>query len=167
MCEAAHVDLCDAVVSATSGLESVRLLWRDHPLYRLSERPAFSRFRETIAVTSGTQDDDFRSADLVVFSQTGLAEEALLRGLPTWQWLWAGFNTSPFLDVPVIPSFTSVSALRDELRSFVHDPAPYRPSTETQQRVIDECFGSDPAGASARIADAIRYMISSQAGAHA
>jgi hypothetical protein len=38
-----------------------------------------------IAVTTGTLDENLRAADLVVFAQTGSAEEALLRGIPTWQ----------------------------------------------------------------------------------
>ena len=166
MCEAAHVDLCDAVVSATSGLEAVRLHWRDHPLYLFSQRHSFRRFRESITVTSCTLDEDFQAADLVLFSQTGLAEEALLRGIPTWQWLWPGFNTSPFLDVPVIPSFTSVTALRRELQAFVREPARYQPTAETQRRVLHECFGPDPAAASARIADAIQHMTAADARAH-
>lgn len=167
MCEAAHVDLCQAVLSATSGLASVRLRWRDHPNYIFSQRPAFHRFQRSITVTSGTLDEDFRAADLVLFSQTGLAEEALLRGIPTWQWLWPGFNTSPFLDVPVIPSFTSVSALRRELQAFTRAPARYQPMVETQRHVLRECFGPDPAAASARIADAIQNMIGADARMHA
>ena len=167
MCAAAHVDLCDAVIAATSGLESVRLHWRDHPLYLFSRRRSFCRFRGSITVTSCTLDEDFQAADLVLFSQTGLAEEALLRGIPTWQWLWPGFNTSPFLDVPVIPSFTSVSALRRELQAFIRAPALYQPTVETQRRVLHECFGPDPAGASAGIADAIQHMIAADARARA
>ena len=167
MCEAAHVDLCDAVIAASAGLSSLRLLWRDHPLYRFSQRQSFRRFHGSITVTSGTLDDDLQAADLVLFSQTGLAEEALLRGIPTWQWLWPGFNTSVFLDVPVIPSFTSVSALRRELGAFVAEPARYQPTVETQRRVLRECFGPDPAGASARIAEAIQQMIAADARVHA
>ena len=159
VCEAAHVDLCDAVLAATSGLASVRVRWRDHPHYRFSERRSFRRFQRAITVTSSTLDEDFREADLVIFSQTGLAEEALLYGIPTWQWLWPGFNTSPFVDLSVIPSFTSVGALRRALESFLEDPARHRPTRETQQRVLQECFGLDPAGASARIADAVQHMI--------
>jgi surface carbohydrate biosynthesis protein (TIGR04326 family) len=167
MCEAAHVDLCAAALSATSGLGSVRLHWRDHPHYSFSRSRSFRRFRGSITVTSCPLDEDLQAADLVLFSQTGLAEEALLRGIPTWQWLWPGFNASPFLDVPVIPSFTSVSALRRELQAFMQDPERYQPTVEVQRRVLYECFGPDPAGASARIADAIQHMITADARAHA
>ena len=163
MNETAEIDLCDAAVSAAAGLESVRLLWRDHPIYQFSRRQAFDAFRDRIAVTSRTLDEDLEAADLVLFTHAGIAEEALLIGIPVWQWLWAGFNTSPFLDIRVIPSFSSVRALRQEVELFVADPSRYQPTPDIQRRVLHECFGSDPPGASARIADAIQALIGGEA----
>jgi surface carbohydrate biosynthesis protein (TIGR04326 family) len=162
MHEAAHVDLCDAALAAASGLP-VRVLWRDHPNYHFSRREAFRRFASSMTVTSGTLDQDLAAADVLLFSQTGVAEEAVLRGIPTWQWQWPGFNVSPFLDLPVIPSFTSVAALRSALASLLDEPAPYRPTRDVQERVLHECFGPDPAGASGRIADAVHRMIAADA----
>ena len=158
MHEGTHVELCEAALAAASGLP-VRLQWRDHPSYLFSQRPAFRRFSRLIPVTTGTLDEDLRTADLVLFAQSGVGEEAVLRGIPTWQWLWAGFNISPFVDLPLIPTFASVAALRRELESFVRDMEAYRPSADIQQRVLDECFGLDPAGASARVAEAIHHAI--------
>ena len=163
----AEVDLCDAAVAAVKGLESVHLSWRDHPNYRFSQRAVFDRFRKVITVTSGSLDEDLRTTALVLFTHAGVAEEAVLQGIPTWQWLWPGFNTSPFLDVPVIPAFTSVAALRRELETFLEAPEAYRPTADVQARVLHECFGPDPAGASVRIADAVQQMISTSAVAHA
>jgi surface carbohydrate biosynthesis protein (TIGR04326 family) len=159
MSEAAHLDLCDAVVAAAAGLPGTRIYWRDHPKYLFSRRAAFQRYRSSITVTSRSLADDLKAADLVLFTQTGLGEEALLRGIPAWQWLWPGFNTSPFLDIPVVPSFTSVSTLRTALEEFVRNPVSYLPSAETQRRVLNECFGSAPSAASARIADAACVMM--------
>ena len=166
MCDAAHIDLCDAAVAAAAGLP-VRLYYRDHPIYMFTKRKPFRPFRGSIAVTSGTLDEDFRATDLVLFSQTGIAEEALLRGIPTWQWLWPGCNTSPFLDVPVIPAFTSVAVLRRQLEAFVRNPGCYRPTADVQRRVLSECFGPDPAAASGRMADAVHQILTADAGAHA
>jgi hypothetical protein len=149
-----------------SDVEGIRLLWRDHPNYRFTQRAAFDRFRGAIEVTSGSVDDDLEAADLVLFTHTGLAEEGFLRGIPTWQWLWPGFNTSPFLDVPVIPAFTSVAELRRELLAFVQDPERYTPTAEAQRRVLFECFGPEPAVASARIAEAVQQMVRAGAGVH-
>jgi hypothetical protein len=84
-------------------------------------------------------------------------------GNPDVQWLWSGFNVSPFLDIPVVPSFTSVAALRQELHVFLLDPARYRPTLETQQLVLRECFGSDPAEASASIAAAVQQIVCAEA----
>jgi surface carbohydrate biosynthesis protein (TIGR04326 family) len=158
MNEAAEMEVCDATTTAAAGLP-LSLRWRDHPYYLFSQRRAFERFRESIAVTSGSADEDLAAADLVIFTHSGLAEEALLRGIPTWQWLWLGFNTSPFLDLPVIPSFTSVNELRLELQAFVHDPRRYSPDAAIQQQILEECFGSDPSLASARVADAVQRIL--------
>ena len=164
MSHAAHADLCDAAVAAAAGLP-VRLCYRDHPLYRFADGPLFRRFRDSVQLTSGTLDEDFEAADLVLFSQTGIAEEALLRGVPTWQWLWPGCNTSVFLDVPVIPAFSSVASLRRALESFIANPDGYQPSAEAQRRVLHECFGPEPRAASTRVADAIQQLMTANAGA--
>jgi len=163
MNDAAHNDLCEAAVAAASGLP-VRLSFRDHPLYPFASRPAFRRFEAVIAVASGTLNENLEAADLVLFSQSGIAEEALLRGVPAWQWLWPGCNTSAFLDVRVVPTFTSVAALRRELETFVSDPARYQPTPDTQRRVLHECFGPDPAGAATRMADAIVRLLGADVG---
>nr|MBI3612066.1 hypothetical protein [Nitrospirota bacterium] len=153
------LDMCAAVSAATRYLPSVRLRLRDHPHYLLSSCAGFDRFRDRIEVTAGSPDDDLRSADLVVFTHSGMAEEAFLKGIPAWQWLWAGFNTSVFLDLPVIPTFTSVAELQQALRSFHAAPDRYRPKRETQELVMRQCFGPDPAGASERICAKILDLV--------
>src|SRR5581483_6934959 len=104
-------------------------------------------------------DDDLAEADVVLFTHSGLAEEALLRGLPVWQWLWAGFNTSVFLDLPVIPTFTSVPALRAAFESLLADPDAHRPARATQELVLRECFGPEPAAAEGRVAEALLALL--------
>lgn len=159
MNESAELDLCDAAVAASNGLPGVALHWRDHPLYQFSRRESFRRFRDRIVVRRGTLEEDFDAADLVLFTHAGIAEEALLRGLPVWQWRWGGFNTSPFLDIPVVPAFTSVRRLRIALEDFIRAPGRYQPSADTQRRVLAECFGAEPAQAADRIATAVTRII--------
>lgn len=156
------LDMCAAVSAATRDLPSVRLRLRDHPHYSLSARAAFARFRDRIEVTTGSLDEDLHSADLVVFTHSGMAEEALLRGIPTWQWLWAGFNTSVFLDLPCIPAFTSVAALTHALQSFMEQPERYRPTQELQETILRQCFSPQPASASQRIMDNVAELIGTQ-----
>jgi hypothetical protein len=156
---AADLDLCDAVTAAARGLDGLRLRLRDHPQYALSRKLGFRRFRGLIAVTRGDAEQDLADADLVLFTHSAFAEEALLRGIPTWQWLWPGFNTSVFLDLPVIPSFSSVENLRAALKAFLADPPGHRPDGDTQAYVLRQCFGPDPARASERIADHIIALV--------
>ncbi|MDA2909547.1 hypothetical protein MYX04_01300 [Nitrospiraceae bacterium AH_259_D15_M11_P09] len=159
MNEALDIDMCTAVSIAVQKVPSIHIRLRDHPHYCLSERRGFRRFRRLIEVTTGTAQEDLNGADLVIFTHSAFAEEALLLGIPTWQWLWAGFNTSVFLDLPVIPTFSSVADLRRALQSFVQDPHRYRAKREVQDLVLRQCFGADPARASVCIADKIVEFI--------
>lgn len=158
MNEEADLDMCDAAAAAARGF-GVRLRLRDHPQYALSRRAGFVPYRGAIEVTAGTADRDLAESDLVLFTHSGLAEEALLRGIPTWQWLWPGFNTSVFLDLPVVPSFTSVAGLRAALAQLVADPRRWEPDRETQELVLRECFGPAPARASERVAETLASLI--------
>lgn len=158
MTEAWDLEMCEAATLASEGLP-IRLRFRDHPSYSLSERRGFARFRTRIEVTTGSVDEDLEGADLVLFTYSGMAEEALLRGIPVWQWRWAGVNPTVFGDLPVIPTFTSVRALREALQAFVHDPEPFRPTPGVQETVLRACFGPAPAQASARIAEDITGYI--------
>ena len=149
----ADIDMCDAFASAAHGVAEVRLRLRDHPQHCLSERSEFEGFRGVIEVTRGSMDAALADADLVCFTYSSLAEDAFVRGIPIWQWLWPGFNGSVFVDLPVIPAFTSVAALRTALTAFVANAASYQPTRETQEDVARQCFGPDPASAARRIAD--------------
>jgi surface carbohydrate biosynthesis protein (TIGR04326 family) len=150
MNEALDVDMCAAVHAAARDLP-VRMRLREHPYYRLSERRSFLPFQQAFEISAGTVEEDLQGADLVLFTHSGMAEEAFLKGIPTWQWLWAGFNSSVFVDLHVIPTFTSISELRCALQGFLTDPERYRPQRETQELVMRQCFGPDPARTSAHI----------------
>lgn len=162
MNESADLDMCRAIVGATAGLDDVRLRLRDHPQYWLSRRAGFRSLAGRIEVTAGTVDEDLAGADIVLVTHSGLAEEALLKGLPTWHWLWAGFNTSVFLDLPVIPAFTGVGELGAAVRELRATPEAFRPRRDTQELVLRECFGADPTGAADRIADRIAALLERQ-----
>jgi surface carbohydrate biosynthesis protein (TIGR04326 family) len=152
-------DMCAAISEAARDFPSIRLRLREHPQYGLRKRGGFKRLRDRIELSTGTVEEDLRDADLVLFTHSGMAEEALLQGKPVWQWLWAGFNTSVFLDIPVIPSFTRVSDLREALRSFLESPARYQPIREGQELVFRECFGLQPERASERIAEKVIALL--------
>jgi hypothetical protein len=159
MTRAWDLELCEAATLASAGILNIRLKFRDHPHYRLSKDPAFASFKHAIEVTTGSAEEDLESAQLVLFTYSGMAEEALLKGIPVWQWRWAGIMPTVFTDVPVVPTFSSVSALRGALHRFIADPDSFRPSPDVQRSVLNMCFGPAPTQASARIAaDMVRHV---------
>ena len=159
MNEAIDLDMCRGVMAAAADEPAIEISIRNHPRYDLTSRTGFAPFRDRLRVTRGTVDEDLDSADLVMFTYSGLAEEALLRGLPIWQWRWPGTDASVFLDLPVIPTFSSSLALCRELRDFITDRERFRPTMQVQQLVLDQCFGPHPAQASRKIAGLVSQMI--------
>lgn len=158
MNETLDADMCGAVQAAARHLP-FRLCLRDHPHYRLSARRSFAPFRTVFEISRGTVEEDLQAADLVVFTHSGMAEEAFLRGIPTWQWLWAGFNSSVFVDLHVIPTFTTIAELRGALEGYLAAPDAYRPQRDSQELVLRQCFGPDPARASKDIRDRMLALL--------
>jgi surface carbohydrate biosynthesis protein (TIGR04326 family) len=157
--EASDLDMCDAVTAAADLPPGTEIALRDHPANRLSAARDFQRFRDRIRVTAGPLYEDLAWADLVVVTHSSVGEEALLRGIPVWHWVWAGVNQSVFMDLPVIPRFTSVESLRLALEAFRRDPDAYRPAAEVSESIRQQCFGGDPGNASARIAACVRELV--------
>ncbi|MBI3637459.1 MAG: hypothetical protein HY216_14800 [Candidatus Rokubacteria bacterium] len=159
--EESGLDMCDAITTAARGLDGVTLRFRNHPVCPLSEAAAFASYRSAMDVSRASLDEDLTASDLVVFDHSSVAEEALLRGIPVWHWLWPGVNESAFLDLPGAPAYTSIVALRAALQAFTRNPTAFAPSPEDQRLVAQRCFGDHPAGASARIADIVLGLVRS------
>lgn len=155
----ADLDMCGAAAAAVAGLDSIELAFRDHPAYRLTGKPDFERYRGLIVPAGGELSADVDTADLVLFNHSSVAEEALLRGKPVWQWLSAGANESAFLDLPVVPRFTSVTALREALAAFVRAPDLFRPRPDVREMVWRQCFGPEPERAATNIADRVAVLV--------
>ena len=155
MNEYLDIDMCKAVCAATKEMPFVHLRIREHPFYRISHLEGFERFRSRIEVSTNTQQEDLAGTDLIIFTYSSFADEAILMGIPIWQWLWAGFNASVFLDIPIIPVFGSVNELRESIRKFMDNPDPYYPTEETKRKVLKECFGPAPEMASEIISNEI------------
>lgn len=154
-------DMCEAVCRATEGISSIKLRIRDHPFYNITNMDTFGKYKSRIEVSTLSSSEDILSSDIILFTHSSLAEEALLMGVPIWQWLWAGFNTSVFVDIPVIPIFTSIEKLKNSIIQFMNKPESFRPSEEIKRFVLKKCFGTNPAAASVNIASSIRKIITS------
>ena len=150
-----EMDMVEAVYFATKDLQCINLFLRNHPFARMDEHPLFQPMKERITITNGPLEDDLQNTDLIMFSYSTVAEEALIRGVPVWQWCSAGYNGSVFRDMKVIPTFYSVSELRESLKKFIGNPVPFIPDEKTRNNVLNKCFYKADGKASERIASKI------------
>jgi surface carbohydrate biosynthesis protein (TIGR04326 family) len=146
-----EMDMVDALYFASKDLPCIKLFLRNHPFARMDEHPLFQPMKERITITNGPFEDDLQNTDLIMFSYSTVAEEALIRGVPVWQWCSAGYNASAFREIGVIPAFYSVSKLRDSLKEFIANPVPFILEEKTRNNVLNKCFYKADGKASERI----------------
>lgn len=146
-----ELEMIQAVFLASQGL-NLKLYLRSHPFARIEDTASYKPYSGYIVSTSSSLEDDLKVADLVLFTYSTVAEEAFIRGIPILQWHPCGFNGSVFRDIKIIPSAYSVEGLRTALKSFINDPASFRPSPEQIGLVLNKCFYKMDAQASSRIA---------------
>ncbi|MFH1318433.1 MAG: hypothetical protein ABIH71_05410, partial [Candidatus Omnitrophota bacterium] len=113
-------------------------------------------YKNKITITKGSLEEDLNNADLIVFSYSTVAEEALIRGIPVWQWLPVSYNGSVFRDLKVIPVFNSVAGLRESLKRFIEHPELFILDEATKDVVSEKCFHITNENVNKRIAD---YLI--------
>ena len=152
-------EMIQAVSLAATGLGKLKLYIRSHPFARIEDHPDFKPYRHLITSTCGTLDEDLEMADLVIFTYSTVAEEALLRSIPVYQWLSTGFNGSVFSDIKGIPNFSTVRSLQESLIKFSEKPDSFKPTEEQKKSVARKCFYKTDGQASQRIAARIQTIL--------
>lgn len=147
-----EVDMVEAAWAATRGMEGVKLFLRNHPFSRTEHHPRFALYRDQIELTQGSLPDDLERADLILFTYSTVAEEALLQGKPVWQWLPLEFNGSALSETATIPRFGSVASLRQAILDFRADPCRFLPDKEMRELALVRLFYPGDGGAAERIA---------------
>ena len=155
-----EMEMVEAVHLATKDSPGIQLYLRSHPFARMDECPAFQGYKDRIQITDGTLEEDLQGADLIVFTYSTVAEEALIRGIPVWQWCSTAYNASVFRDIGVVPQFYSVSDLKNALQAFIGNPQAYVPNDETREVVLKRCFYKSDGKTSQRVADKILSILS-------
>lgn len=153
------IEMVQAAVAAVNGLNDVVLTLRSHPFRKVEEHPAFASLQGRVAISVRSLDDDLADTDVVLFTYSTVAEEALLRGVRVWQWLPRGYNASALAEVAAIRSFTTIRTLRNAIEQKDRGYEPSEPSEAERRRVADELFGAADGSATARIADFIEKAI--------
>jgi hypothetical protein len=152
--------MIDAVCAAVEGLSGIRVSYRNHPFSRVEQHPGFDKYKDCVEVARSSLEEDLAQADLILFTYSTVAEEALLRGKPVWQWLPMGFNGSALTEVVAIPRFGSVVSLRKALQDFSFEPRRFLPSPENRQCVFERLFYRGDGGAATRIANIVKGLVS-------
>jgi surface carbohydrate biosynthesis protein (TIGR04326 family) len=156
-----ELEMVDAAWAASRDVDGVRLYLRNHPFSRLDDLPEFSRYRDRIELTQGTLEENLDAADLILFTYSTVAEEALLRGKPVWQWLTLGYNGSALAAINGAPQFRSVAGFRRGLQEFLANGNAFLPSEEKRREVFQDLFsrGEDVNSASKQISAIIKLML--------
>jgi hypothetical protein len=154
-----EMDMVDAVYFASKDLPCIKLFLRNHPFARMEEHPLFQPMKESITITNAPLEDDLQNTDLIMFSYSTVAEEALIRGVPVWKWCFAGHNASAFREIEAIPTFYSVSELRESLKEFIDNPVPFILEEKTRNNVLNKCFYKADGKASERITCKINDLL--------
>ncbi len=157
---ALEFELIQAAYLVAKKLPQINLLLRSHPFAKMEDWPAYQPYRSHIFSTKGSLKEDLAQADLVLFSYSSVAEEALLLGIPAWQWVPPRFNGSVFRDIPAILSFSTLKSLEDSLQAFIENPQSFLPNQASQECVLRHCFYQADGLATQRIASKIIELVS-------
>ena len=148
-----EIEMVEAVYFASLDLPQIKLRLRSHPFAKMNSHPDFHNYADRIQLTNGTLEEDLKTADLIIFSYSTVAEEALIQGIPVWQWRPITYNGSVFRDLGCIPSFYSVSDLRKSLKEFVSNKYSFIPGIETRSFILKKCFYDANGSVSEKIAN--------------
>ena len=154
-----EIEMIEAVALASELLPNLKLVVRSHPYANMANHPEFGRFKDRLTISTSDLEADIYHADLVVFSYSTLAEEALLLGKPIIQWQGIGFNGSVFRDIGGIKSVNTSDQLRQSFEEFLRNPSLYYPSNDFTDLVEHMCFFKADGLNSERVAANIRALM--------
>ena len=148
------LEMIDAACEVAKSMPELSVSFRKHPLSRIKQ--------DRVQVTKGSLDEDVRSADIILFTYSTVAEEAFITGCPVWQWLPQGFNASALSEVVSIPRFGSVESLYDAILSYRSDPSKYIPDEAARRGVLSRLFNRADRQAASRIAGLVSGTLKSK-----
>jgi len=148
-----EIEMLEAVCLSVISLNNIHIRLRNHPFSKLDKHPRFKRWRNNVEISKFSLEEDLSWSDLIIFTYSSVAGEAFLRGKPVWQWLPPGFNGSALSEVLKVPSFSSISSLRNALIEFIAKPDSYLPTDDQISEVIEQLFYPCDGLAAKRIAN--------------
>lgn len=157
---AMEAQMLEAAAAATEGLPGVSLRLREHPFALPETDAAYARARAGLPRSTGSLEDDFAWADAVLFTYSTVGEEAVLRGIPAWQWRPLAYDASALSEAADIPRFAAVGELRDALAGFKAGAG--LPDEAGRRALLEALFFSGDGGGAARAAEALQAALSAR-----
>jgi len=105
-------------LKAIKNIAGIQLVLREHFFWKVSHIQEVKNCLTNIEVSKLSLDDDLDRADLVLFTTTTLAEEALMRSIPVWQIVSTGSNFSSLSDVKEVDYYFNKNDLSKALVTF-------------------------------------------------
>lgn len=147
-----EISMVEAACEAARDVEGLHLRLRNHPTSRVDAHRRFARLRGSVEVSANTLADDIAWADIVVYSYSTVAEEALVQGKAVWQWLPLGFNGSALAEAVSIPQFGSVPRLRAAFAAACAGSGNLRVTRSVREDALQKLFAPADGRAAERIA---------------
>ena len=136
-------------------MPGVKLILREHFFWKISDRKEVIDLLDGIEISTCSLDEDLERADLVLFTTTTLAEEALMKSIPVWQIASVKSNFSSLRKIPQVKKIYSEKQLTDELLLALESEFSGRFSEKFIDSIERQCFFKCDGLASTRVADQI------------
>lgn len=143
-------DMAQAVCCAMQSVENIQIGFRDHPLYPVFDFEIFESLRPCIKKSTQSLEEELLRADVIVFTHTSVAEEALVRGIPAIMWLWPGVQSSALYKddgSAMVPAFSSVRDLALELKRVLSAPRKSLLNDSEREFFKNRFYGNNPGDA--------------------
>ena len=142
-------------------IPNIDLILREHFFWKISKFNELKNFKDDYELSNLTLDQDLERADLVLFTTTTLAEEALMRSIPVWQISSIKSNLSSLSDIEQVKKFFS----QDELYNALKNATTLSLVSKNEfnlaflDNIEDRCFYRCDGLASSRVARQIRQIL--------
>ena len=144
---------------AIQGLIGIRLILREHFFWKLSSNSQLKAVLDDIEISNRSLQDDLKSADLVLFTTTTTAEEAIMCEVPVWQIISEKSNFSPLGNMDQVKKIYSEKQFRMALKEFIETDSLHGFSSSVIDQVERDCFFKCDGKSSDRMARQIQNLI--------
>ena len=146
-------------VKAIHGLCGIKLVLREHFFWKVSVHPEVKAILDRIEISNRSLDDDLNRADLVLFTTTTLAEEALMREIPVWQIISEKSNFSSLRAMNEVKKFYSEKQIRFALNKSIQQGYFDVVSPSFVDQVERNCFFKCDGHSAERMSAQIKQLI--------